>query len=340
MKTAFIFPGQGAQAVGMGKDLYEAFGGAKVVFDIAEEVTKLPLKKLCFEGPEDELNRTDVAQPAIFTMSAALLVCMENLLGPDKVAAIRPAFMAGLSLGEYTALYAADMIDFQDALRLVTLRGAAMQKAAVAVPSGMVAIMGLDEAKVTELCQAAAQGQPLVPANFNAAGQVVVSGAAEACQRAEAMAKDFGASGAMALKVAGAFHSPIMAPAAEELRAALDSVVLRAPRGLAPASDAAAMARPENGQAFAAGAVEVVSNVEGQPYGCACCVKELLLRQLTGAVRWQQSMEYLMAQGVEKFYEIGPGRVLAGLMRRINRKAEVVSVNGRDTLEKFIASIA
>jgi len=318
MKIAFLFPGQGAQAVGMGKDLYDAFAPAREVFDRAESVTGLPIKRLCFDGPEDELSRTDNAQPAIFTVSAALLACLrERLPGP-----VRPAFMAGLSLGEYTALYAADCIDFEDALRLVKLRGAAMQSAATAVRSGMVAVIGLDEAKVNELCQAAAQGEPLVAANFNSPGQIVVSGAQAACERAEAMAKDFGASGATSLKVAGAFHSPIMAPAADQLGLALDGVVFRAPRGL--------------GLGLAGEDVEIVSNVEASPYGCLCRTRTLLMTQLTSGVRWQQSMEFLLGQGVTKFYEIGPGRVLAGLMRRIHRKAEVVTINGRESLEKSI----
>ncbi len=316
MKTAFIFPGQGAQTIGMGKDLYEAFPAAKAVFDQAEEITRLPLKKLCFEGPETDLAKTDVCQPAIFTVSAAMLACIDNLLGPQKVEALRPAFMAGLSLGEYTALYAADMIDFQDALRLVARRGAAMQAAATAVPSGMVAIIGLDEAKANELCAAAAEGQPLTCANFNCPGQIVISGAIDACKRAEARATEFGASAAKALEVAGAFHSAIMAPAAAELSKALEAVQFRSPRGLAATTT-------------------VVANVDAQPYADAGAIKCKLLAQLTGAVRWQQSMEYLLAQGVEKFYEIGPNRVLAGMMRRINRKAEVVSLNSRESIEKL-----
>lgn len=322
MKTAFIFPGQGAQQVGMGAELYEKLPAAKAVFDQAEQVTGLPIKKICFEGPEEELNRTDVAQPAIFTVSAALLACMESMLGAEKVASLRPAFMAGLSLGEYTALYAADCVDFGQALKLVSLRGAAMQKAATAAPSSMVAVMGLDETKTLEMCQALAEGEVLVAANFNAPGQVVVSGSIPACKRVEEKAKDFGASGAVALKVAGAFHSPLMAPAAMELGLALDGVTFTA-----PSSDSKA--------GFGTAGTEVVSNVEAAPYGCLCRGKTLLMTQLTGAVRWQQSMEYLIAQGVERFYEIGPGRVLAGLMRRINRKAEVVSVNSLETLEKL-----
>ncbi|MFB3893502.1 MAG: ACP S-malonyltransferase [Phycisphaerae bacterium] len=334
MKTAFIFPGQGAQHVGMGKDLYEAFAAARTIFDVAEDVSGLPLKKLCFDGPKEDLDRTDMAQPAIFTVSAAALACIDNLLGPEKVEALRPAFMAGLSLGEYTALYAADMIDFQDCLRLVTLRGSAMQKAATAVPSGMVAVMGLDEPKALELCKAAGDGQVLVCANFNAPGQVVLSGQIEACRRAEAMAKDFGASAAMPLPVAGAFHCEIMSPAVEELKAALGSVQFRAPRGPL-AGDRSKLADPSGGQQLASAGTKVVANVDAQPYPCEGCVKGKLLAQLTGAVRWQQSMEHLLAQGVEQFYEIGPGRVLAGLMRKINRKARVKCINGREAVEKL-----
>jgi [acyl-carrier-protein] S-malonyltransferase len=333
--TAFIFPGQGAQAVGMGKDIYEAFAAAKVVFDTAEQVSGLPLKKLCFEGPEDQLHRTDIAQPAIFTVSAAMLACMDSFLAPQQVEAMRPTFMAGLSLGEYTALYAADMIGFEDALRLVTRRGAAMQSAATAVPSGMVSVVGLDEAKANELCQAAAGGGVLTCANFNCPGQIVVSGAIGACQRAEAMAKDFGASGAIPLKVAGAFHSAIMQPAADELGKALAAVNFRKPRGLPVSADRSAPATVAFGQEFAAAGTQVVANVDAQPYACEACVKGKLLAQLTGPVRWQQSMEFLLAQGVERFYEIGPGRVLAGLMRRISRRTEVININSREAIEKI-----
>lgn len=315
MKTAFLFPGQGAQHVGMGQDLYEAFPAARSVFDQAQAVTGLPIKELCFQGPEDQLARTDISQPAIFTVSAALLKCLDDRLGEAAQAAIAPAYLAGLSLGEYTALYAAGAMDLATALGLVTRRGQAMQAAATAVPSGMVSILGLDEARAAELAQAAAGGQVLVCANFNAPGQVVLSGAIEACRRAEAMAKDFGATGAVPLKVAGAFHSPLMQPAAEELAEALDQAELAAPNH------------------------PVVANVDAACYGAAGEVRGKLLAQLVSPVRWQQSMEWLIAQGVQQFYEIGPGRVLAGLMKRIARQAEVACINSAEGLEKLSASL-
>ena len=337
MKAAFLFPGQGAQTVGMGKDLYQRLAAGKAIFDQAERITGLPLKKLCFEGPEEELSRTDIAQPAIFTVSAAMLACLDGLLWPDKAAKIRPAFLAGLRLGEYTALFAAGMIGFEDALKLVCKRGAAMQKAATATSSGMVALIGADESKANELCKAAANGEVLTLANFNCPGQIVVSGAIEACKRAEAMAKDFGVS-ATGLQVAGAFHSEIMAPAAAELGVALEAAKFTSPVAL-PDTDRAKAAESSDAQRFSSPEAQVLANVDAQPYGCLCRAKELLLRQLTGAVRWQQCMEYLLAQGVERFYEIGPGRSLAGMMKRINRRAEVVNVNSLESLEKFAADI-
>lgn len=308
MKTALLFPGQGAQAVGMGKDLYERLAPARNLFDRAEEILGLPLKKLCFEGPEEQLARTDICQPAIFTMSVAALECLRASAG---AAATAPAFTAGLSLGEYTALYAAGAMDFETGLKLVARRGAAMQQAATAVPSGMVSLIGLDEAQAQQLCAEAAGGEVLTCANFNCPGQIVISGALAACKRAEELAPKFGAKGAVPLKVAGAFHSAIMAPAAAALDEALGGVNFSDPNVL------------------------VISNVDAQPVARAADIRPKLVAQLTSSVRWQQSVEYLLEQHVEKFYEIGPGKVLSGLMRRINRRADIACVNSLETIEKL-----
>jgi len=309
MKAAFLFPGQGAQKVGMGRDLCESFPVARDIFDRAEEITGLDLKKLCFEGPEEVLSRTDIAQPAIFTVSAAVLAVQDRLAGEQGLEDLQVGYMAGLSLGEYTALYGAGAIDFATGLGLVARRGELMQQAATAVPSGMVSILGLDIDKAVALCEAASEGQILACANFNCPGQVVLSGEIGACRRAEVMAADFGASGAVMLKVAGAFHSEIMKPAAEQF---------------APVLAGVAFAEPE---------VPVIANVDARPYAGPARIAEGLVRQLTSPVRWQQSMEYLLADGCKKFYEIGPGRVLAGLMRRIRRKVDFTSLNDRQDLE-------
>jgi [acyl-carrier-protein] S-malonyltransferase len=311
MKTAWLFPGQGAQQVGMGKDLCDAFAGARAVFEQAEAATGLALRKLCFQGPDDQLARTDVCQPAIFTVSAATLAVMRDLLGADKFAAIRPAFAAGLSLGEYTALYAAGAIDLAPAVSLVARRGQLMQQAATATASGMVSVIGLDEPQAQVLVAAASQGEPLTCANFNCPGQIVISGSLAACKRVEQLAAEHGAKGAVRLNVAGAFHSRIMAPAAEGLAQTLAGLAFRTP------------------------AVPVLANVDAQVYADGPAIPAKLIAQLTGAVRWQQTMESLESQGVERYYEIGPGRVLAGLMRRINRRADIVSINSLQAVEEL-----
>lgn len=312
MKTAYLFPGQGAQHVGMGKDLYEAFPAARRVFDQAQEITRLPLKELCFHGPEQDLGRTDIGQPAIFTVSAAVLAVLDDLLSPVQLEAIEPDYLAGLSLGEYTALYAAGAMDFATCLKLVTRRGELMQAAAASRPSAMVCVLGLDEQKAGELAAAAARGQLLTCANFNCPGQVVLSGELDACNRVVEMAQGFGATGAVPLKVAGAFHSPLMATAADAFAETLDGVAFDQPL------------------------VTVLSNVDGKPYERTSQIKDKLAAQLVSPVRWQRSMEALLADGVEAFYEIGPGRVLAGLMRRINRKTKVTCVKDRPSVDKLI----
>ena len=307
-KTVFLFPGQGAQYVGMGKDIYDASPIAKDIFERAEVVTGIDITKACFEGPEDMLNRTDIAQPAIFTVSVAMLGVMNEILDGEMPT---PDITAGLSLGEYTALYIAGSMDFETGVKLVARRGELMQAAATDCPSSMVAVIGLDEAQANELCKEASQGQILTPANFNCPGQIVLSGETDACQRAAELSEKFGARGATVLKVAGAFHSEIMRPAAQEFEKSLADVNFENPD------------------------ISVVANVDSQEYASAGDIPTKLLAQLTSAVRWSQSMEKIIADGADKFYEIGPGKVLAGLMRRIDRKTKVNMVNSLDAAKKL-----
>jgi len=303
--SAYIFPGQGAQTVGMGKDFYDADPLAKQLFDRADNIAGFNLAKICFEGPEDELNSTTISQPAIFVTSVAILEVLKakNAIEPANVT-------AGLSLGEYTALYAADCFSFEEGLRLVQKRGQAMQAAADASKGSMLSIIGLEQPAVEKICTEAAQGQLLNCANFNCPGQIVITGAVEACKRAFALAEKYGAIKAVELKVAGAFHSEMMAPAAEELKKALENCKIKAPDK-----------------------ISIIANVDAEYYKNEGQISQGLVKQLTGAVLWQKCMEKLLADGVTKFYEIGPNRVLTGLMRRINRKAEVINISSLSNLK-------
>jgi len=301
-KIAFLFPGQGAQAIGMGMDLPARWPSAARLFQRASEILGYDIQQLCAEGPEEKLNSTVYSQPAIFVVSAALL----EILRQERPS-LSPDVTAGLSMGEYTALYAAGWIEFDDALRLVQKRGQAMQAAADASSGSMVSILGLDEEKVRQLCTQAAQGQVLEPVNFNCPGQIVVSGHKEACQRAADLAEKFGAVKAVPLAVAGAFHTVLMEPAARQLSEALKQTEIRP-------SDK----------------VKVIANIDASYYSTPQSVRDGLVKQLIAPILWQTCMERLLREQVEEFYEIGPGRVLTGLMKRMDRKAKVITVNSAE----------
>jgi len=310
MKTAFLFPGQGAQTVGMGADVAAAFPAAAELFAKANEIVGFDLRAVCFEGPSERLNSTTMSQPAIFVTSAALL---EILRTQEPTQDLTADVTAGLSLGEYTALYAAGVINFEDALLLVKKRGGAMQAAADATEGGMVSLIGLDEEKVRQLCDEATQGELLEAVNFNCPGQIVVSGTRSACARAAALAEKYGAIKAVPLEVAGAFHTEMMSSAAETLREALSQCHIAEP---SPA--------------------KTLANISADYYDSADGVADGLARQLTSPILWQKCMERLLAEGVERFYEIGPGRVLTGLMRRIHRKTRVVNVSSIESVQKLL----
>lgn len=297
--TYILCPGQGAQAVGMGKDIAERSDVARGAFDIARNVLGFDLASICFEGPKERLDQTDVSQPALYVTGIAsfLAAQVDGKLNVEAITA-----WAGLSLGEYTALHLGGVFSFEDGLRLVAARGRYMQEAAVATPSGMVAIIGADAATVDAICAESAEGEVLVPANYNAPGQIVVSGSKPACARTLNAAEAKGLK-AVALDVAGAFHSPLMQSAADRMRAELDKVEFKSPR------------QP------------VYSNVTGQTHSDVASMRALLVDQIVKPVRWEQTMQALIASDANaRFVELAPGRTLAGLAKRISRRLPVESL--------------
>jgi [acyl-carrier-protein] S-malonyltransferase len=298
-QIAFLFPGQGAQQVGMGRQFAETVPAARRLYDEAADVLGYDLAALCWNGPADRLNSTAVSQPALFVTSLAALEAL-RLSEPDALADCRAA--AGLSLGEYTALVFAGALNFRDGLRVVHARGAAMQAAADATPSGMVSVLGLDLPQLEELCGKAGPPGSLRIANLLCPGNIVVSGTRAACDAAERLAGEAGAR-TIRLAVAGAFHTDIMRPADEALAAALAGVPLRPPR------------------------LPVWSNVDARPHTDPDELRQLLVRQVLQPVRWQQTMQGLLAAGFDRFYEVGPGRVLAGLLKRVRRKVDCRNVS-------------
>ena len=305
-KTALLFAGQGAQAVGMGKDLAAAFPAAQALFDRANAALGYDLTAVCFNGPDAELTKTENAQPGIFLVS---WVALELLRA--RVPGLKFEATAGLSLGEFTALTAAGAMSFVDGLRVVRLRGRFMQEACEATRGGMAAIIGLDEGPTREVCVEA--GVEL--ANLNCPGQIVISGEADKITKACELAKARGAKRALPLTVAGAYHSQLMASAQPKLRQALAGIALAAP------------------------VVPVIANVTAQPHGTPGSIVDTVVAQVTGSVRWEESVRCLLAQGFTRFIELGPGTALTGFMKRIDKTAQVLNVADCPSLEATVKAL-
>ncbi len=314
---AFVFPGQGSQFVGMGRDLAAAFAPAREVFQEVDEVLRQRLSKLMFEGPAEDLTLTANTQPALLALSLAVLRVMEREGG--FVLADKAVLVAGHSLGEYSALAAASALSLADAARLLRLRGEAMQRAVPAGEGAMAALIGVDLAQAQEICAAAADGpeghQVVEPANDNGGGQVVISGHRAAVERAVELAKARGAKRAMLLPVSAPFHCALMAPAATAMAAALAEAVLAPPQ------------------------VPVIANVTAAKATDPAAIRDLLVRQVTGTVRWSESVQAMAAMGVDSFLELGAGKVLTGLIRRIQPEASSLAVGSPAEIEAALKSL-
>ncbi|HLW50379.1 MAG TPA: ACP S-malonyltransferase [Sphingobacteriaceae bacterium] len=291
MKSAYIFPGQGAQFVGMGKDLYESHADSKKLFEQANEILGFRITDIMFAGTDEELKETKVTQPAIFLHS----VILANALGKN----FNPLMVAGHSLGEFSALVAAGAMSFEDGLRLVAARANAMQKATEIQPSAMAAVLGLDDFTVEDICQRV--DEVVVPANYNCPGQLVISGTVAGIDKACELLLAAGARRALKLNVGGAFHSPLMESARVELQTAIEATEIRTPR------------------------CPVYQNIDANPSLDPATIKQNLIAQLTGAVRWTQTVSNMIQDGATSFVEVGPGNVLQGLVKKINREATTAS---------------
>jgi len=310
-KTAFLFPGQGSQSVGMGRDLANAFPLARQTFEEANDALGFDLADLCFNGPEDQLRLTEFTQPAIFTVSVAALRVL-------AAAGTTADYLAGHSLGEYSANTAAGAIEFSAAVRTVRRRGQLMQQAVPAGEGAMAAVLGMQAEAVATLCQEASRevGAPVEPANLNAPEQTVISGATAAVERAVALARERGAKRAVMLHVSAPFHCSLMQPAQDALAPVLQGI------------------------AFSPAKIPVVVNVDARLVTEAAELRDALVRQVTGAVHWTESMQLLIAQGVTTFVEVGPGKVLSGLLRQIDRSQKCAQVEDSAGVEKLVTVLS
>jgi [acyl-carrier-protein] S-malonyltransferase len=303
-QAAFLFPGQGSQYVGMGKEFYDNFRLAKEVFEEADDALRFSISALCFQGPEEALKLTENTQPAVLTASIAALRVLQSERG------IPPHLTAGHSLGEYSALVASGALSFADAVQIVRLRGRFMQEAVPVGEGAMAAILGMEREQIEKLCEEVSSGEVLTPANFNCPGQIVIAGHSKAVERAIERVKQEGKK-AVLLPVSAPFHSPLMKPAGERLEKVLDGVAVKDLK------------------------VPVVTNVEAEINTSKERVKGLLVAQVSSPVRWEESILRMTEDGIEQVFEIGPGKVLSGLMKRINPKVETKNLEDIPTLKKI-----